>query len=89
MSGRGRKKLGTTERLRKGIFMTGSNNRRGREETFSSDLLSTFGDDPELKAWIEAHQKDLDRANADGSIPVSDSELIQEDKALVPIRGDL
>ena len=64
-------------RVRKAAQMQG--NRNAASSKFSQDLLGEFGDDPELKAWIEQHAGKLDAPNRDGSLPLSDDQLIQGD----------
>lgn len=80
-NGPGRTKLGTTERLRKSVQMSGPTNRSRRSDTFSADLLTQYGDSKELQDWIKNNAEALNRPNPDGSCPMSDTEIAEKDVA--------
>jgi hypothetical protein len=64
-------------RVRKAAQMQG--NRNAASSKFSQDLMADFGDDPEIKKWIEENAGKLDSPNPDGSLPLSDDQITEGD----------
>lgn len=64
-------------RVRKAAQMSG--NRNAVSSKFSQELMSDFGNDPELKKWIEENAARLDSPNNDGSLPLSDDQITEGD----------
>ena len=54
-------------------------NSNASSSKFSQDLIGEFGNDPELKKWIEDHAAQLDSPNPDGSLPLSDNQILDGD----------
>lgn len=67
----------TEDRLRRSISMQG--NRNAVRSSFSDDLVSQYGKDPELVDWIEGNRKSLDIPCLDGSLPKSEKEIVKTD----------
>lgn len=68
---------GTKRRVRKAAAMTGNQN--AVASRFSEDLLKRFKRDPEMLAWIENNQSQLDSPNPDGTVPMSESQILDGD----------
>lgn len=66
-----------TRRVRKAAQMQG--NKNAASSKFSQDLIGEFGDDPELRRWIEENAAQIDSPNADGSLPLSDEQITDGD----------
>lgn len=64
-------------RARKAAQMRGNSN--ASSSKFSQDLIGEFGNDQELRKWIEEHASDLDSPNTDGSLPLSDTQILDGD----------
>ena len=69
---------GTRHKIHVSAKMRGNSNRV--DPHFSDDLFAQFGDDPELREWINSNKKSLDSPNTDGTIPFGEDHLNEHER---------